>query len=139
MLDKSTPAPLLWISDSQRPIAGVFYFNTMNWFKHDYTASEDDKILELRSKYGWEGYGLFYAILEYMCKTEKGIDRKRIGALRMMLGTDQGYLEGYLEYTLEVGLFYLEGDIIYNQRIRQHIDLINQRRQEGSIAGKKSA
>ena len=111
----------------------------MNWFKHDYTASEDDKILELRSKYGWEGYGLFYAILEYMCKTEKGIDRKRIGALRMMLNTDQGYLEGYLEYTLEVGLFYLDGDIIYNQRIRQHIDLINQRRQEGSIAGKKSA
>ena len=110
----------------------------MNWFKHDYSAAEDDKILELRAEYGWEGYGIFFAILEYMCKTEKGIDRKRIGALRMVVGTVEGYLEGYLEHTLKVGLFYEENGIIWNQRIRDHIDQIQHRRVEGSKAGKKS-
>jgi uncharacterized protein YdaU (DUF1376 family) len=110
----------------------------MNWFKHDYSAAEDDKILELRAEYGWEGYGIFFAILEYMCKTEKGIDRKRIGALRMVVGTVEGYLEGYLQHTLKVGLFYEENGIIWNQRIRDHIDQIQHRRVEGSKAGKKS-
>lgn len=111
----------------------------MNWFKHDYSAAEDDKILELRAIYGWQGYGVFFAILEYMCKTEKGIDRKRIGSLRMVLGTVEGYLEGYLEDTLNIGLFYEEDGIIWNQRIRDHIESIQHRREEGSKAGKKSA
>jgi uncharacterized protein YdaU (DUF1376 family) len=110
----------------------------MNWFKHDYSAAEDDKILELRSEYGWEGYGIFFAILEYMCKTEKGIDCKRIGALRMVVGTVEGYLEGYLEHTLKLGLFYEENGVIWNQRIRDHIEQIQHRRVEGSKAGKKS-
>lgn len=111
----------------------------MNWFKHDYSAAEDDKILELRALHGWQGYGVFFAILEYMCKTEKGIDRKRIGSLRMVLGTVDGYLEGYLKDTLNIGLFYEEDGIIWNQRIRDHIESIQHRREEGSKAGKKSA
>jgi hypothetical protein len=73
-----------------------------------------------------------------MCKTEKGIDRKRIGALRMVVGTVEGYLEGYLEHTLNLGLFYDENGVIWNQRIRDHIESIQHRRQEGSKAGKKS-
>jgi uncharacterized protein YdaU (DUF1376 family) len=130
--------PILASASYPHVKVGFFILTNMNWFKHDYSAAEDDKILELRAEYGWEGYGIFFAILEYMCKTEKGIDRKRIGALRMVVGTVEGYLEGYLEHTLKVGLFYEENGIIWNQRIRDHIDQIQHRRVEGSKAGKKS-
>ncbi len=34
------------------------------YFSHDCDARYDSKILRLRRKYGWEGYGLFWAIIE---------------------------------------------------------------------------
>ena len=44
----------------------AFYFN------HDYTARNDDKILELRANFGAEGYGIFWMIVETMAENEHG-------------------------------------------------------------------
>jgi hypothetical protein len=34
------------------------------YFQHDFGARNDDKIIALRIKHSWEGYGLFWAIIE---------------------------------------------------------------------------
>lgn len=34
------------------------------YFSHDYNARNDPKIVKLRMKFGWEGYGLFWGIVE---------------------------------------------------------------------------
>jgi hypothetical protein len=36
------------------------------WFSHDSNSRSDDKILPLRMKLGWEGYGIFWAIIEML-------------------------------------------------------------------------
>lgn len=36
------------------------------YFSHDSNARNDDKILALRMKHGWEGYGLYWALIERM-------------------------------------------------------------------------
>ena len=40
------------------------------WFKHDSNAARDPKILEMKSIYGFEGYGLFWHIVEYLREQE---------------------------------------------------------------------
>lgn len=35
-----------------------------NYFSHDSAARDDEKILALRMKHGWEGYGLYWALVE---------------------------------------------------------------------------
>jgi len=42
------------------------------YFQHDYNARNDEKVLELRSNYGVEGYGLFWMLLESMAETDDG-------------------------------------------------------------------
>ena len=36
------------------------------WFQHDSNAQHDERVLELRAEYGWEGYGLFWGLVEKM-------------------------------------------------------------------------
>ena len=38
----------------------------MKWMKHDSNANADAKLRKLRSKYGMEGYGLYWLCLEYV-------------------------------------------------------------------------
>lgn len=38
------------------------------YFRHDFTAADDDKILALRMDMGYQGYGLFWAIVEYLAQ-----------------------------------------------------------------------
>lgn len=38
------------------------------YFSHDINAHSDEKILAMRVDYGWEGYGLFWAIIESMAE-----------------------------------------------------------------------
>ena len=35
-----------------------------NYFPHDSDARSDDKIIALRIKHKWEGYGLYWALIE---------------------------------------------------------------------------
>lgn len=41
----------------------------MKWFKHDSNASIDAKLKRLRLKYGMEGYGLYWYLLECIART----------------------------------------------------------------------
>ena len=36
------------------------------YFPHDSNAHEDMRVIELRMDFGWEAYGLFWALLEVM-------------------------------------------------------------------------
>ena len=60
------------------------------WFKHDYNARNDEKVLELRSVYGAEGYGVFWMLVESMAETEiGGLKASLIGGLSLGYGVPQ--------------------------------------------------
>lgn len=108
-----------------------------NWFKHDYSARNDEKILELRAEYGWKGYGLFFGLIESMCETETGcLDRDRIGGLCVAYNLPKDELLGFIDYCIEVELFFEDEDeLIRNKRVTSHLKRMNTFKE----AGKKGA
>lgn len=40
------------------------------YFSHDYNARNDEKMLNLRCTLGWEGYGIYWAIVEMLYETK---------------------------------------------------------------------
>lgn len=108
-----------------------------NWFKHDYSARNDEKILELRAEYGWKGYGLFFGLVESMCETETGcIDTERIGGLSVGYGLPKDELLTFIEFCLDIELFYEDEEgLIKNKRVIEHLEHMNTLKE----AGKKGA
>jgi len=108
-----------------------------SWFKHDYNSRDDEKILDLRAEWGWEGYGLFFAFIEKMCENEKGaIDRDRIGGLSIGFGMPKETLIGFINYCIKVGLFFEDEEgMVRNQRATEHVGKM----QSFKEAGKKGA
>jgi len=53
------------------------FFNYMKetfYFSHDYNARNDEKIVKLIQKEGWEGYGLYWAIIEKLYEADGFLD-----------------------------------------------------------------
>lgn len=110
-----------------------------NWFKHDYAARNDEKILELRAEYGWEGYGLFFGLIESMCETETGcIDVERIGGLSVGYGVAKEWLLAFIRFCVEIELFYEDEDgLIKSDRVISHLDHMNTLKEAGKKGAKK--
>lgn len=106
------------------------------WFKHDYNARNDEKILELRSVYGAESYGLYWMIIESMAETGYGgIKSNLIGGLSLSYGVAKDRLIDIIKYCIEIGLFYEEDGIYFSKRMLKH----KQEREDFSINGKIGA
>ena len=69
------------------------------YFSHDSNARHDDKILSLRLAHGWEGYGIFWAIIEMLRDAtdhKMQMDYKRIAfALQVDCNVVQSVIEGF--------------------------------------------
>ena len=55
-----------------------FYIHMKNtlYFQHDQDASTDEKILDLRCEFGWEGYGIYWALIEWMHRESGRLEYK---------------------------------------------------------------
>lgn len=91
------------------------------WFKHDYNARNDEKILELRSVYGAEGYGVFWMLVESMAETENGgLKASLIGGLSLGYGVAKERLKEIVKYCLEIELLYEKDGLYFNGRLLKH-------------------
>ena len=108
------------------------------WFKHIYNLSETEKVLELRVEHGWEGYGLFLALLERMAKLGEGtIDPVKSKLIATAIGgVDEDKLCRVIQTCIDVGLFIeTESGFYQNEIIRDHLDEMD----KYSKAGRKGA
>lgn len=91
------------------------------YFSHDYNARNDEKILELRSAYGAEGYGLFWMLVETMAENENGgVKATLIGGLSLGYGVAKARLLQIVGLCIEVGLFYEKEGYYFSNRLLQH-------------------
>jgi hypothetical protein len=91
------------------------------YFSHDYNAQNDEKILELRSEYGAEGYGVFWMIIETMAQNENGgVKATLMGGLSLGYGVAKGRLSDIINKCISIGLFYMEGDFLFSKRLLKH-------------------
>ena len=106
------------------------------YFSHDYNARNDEKILELRVKYGAEGYGLFWMLVETMAENENGgAKASLIGGLSLGYGVPKERLLEFIDYCIEIELFYKDEGFIFSRRMKKHKEF----RQELSKKGKEGA
>ncbi len=91
------------------------------YFSHDYNARNDDKILELRAKYGSEGYGIFWMIIESMAENEDGgLKASLLAGLSIGFGTTKEFLTDLMEFSISISLFYKEDNKYFSKRLLGH-------------------
>ena len=100
------------------------------YFPHDYDASTDRKIVKLRTKFGWKGYGVYWAIIEALAREDGYMDRGGIGVAIGDVTTDP-----IIDYCLEIDLLGKNEEELFSHRLLEHIKI----RQKFIKAGKRGA
>ncbi len=110
-----------------------------HFFSHDFNARNNYKLLELRADYGWEGYGLFWAICEIVAENDKPLPHDRVGAVSVALGVPKEFLAGFIKQCLELGLFVEKEAGVTSESLELRLDHKRDVIKKRSEAGKKSA
>lgn len=92
------------------------------YFNHDSSARLDIRIIKLRSKLGYAGYGLFWAVLELLFTEENKICTSQYDILAYGLQCDTAMLKQVIE---DFDLFVIEDGCFYSRRLNNHIEEIN--------------
>ena len=109
------------------------------YFEHDANARTDDKILELRARHGWMGYGLFWAVVEMLREAEGyRLSLGSTAGLAMALSITKDDFEKLLATCLELGLFETEDERwFYSQSLRRRMSAWDSKRDRLIAAGRK--
>ena len=108
------------------------------YFPHDANARTDAKILELRAEMGWEGYGLWWALVEQMREAgDYKLSNTLIGGLAMGLAIPKETLRAMLDLCISVGLLAIEGDCFYSPSLRRRLESLDAKRALRQQAGSK--
>ena len=102
------------------------------YFNHDSSAKTDLRIIKLRAKLGYEGYGVFWALLELLFTEENKLCVNDYGEIAFGLQCDSKILKQVIE---DFDLFVIEDGCFYSNRLNKQIEDINSK----SIKAKESA
>ena len=89
------------------------------YFPHDSNARNDIKIIKLRSKLGFEGYGIYFAVLELLFSEENKLCVDDYDVLAFGLQCNPKILKQEIE---NFGLFVIEKKCFYSKRLNVTID-----------------
>lgn len=96
------------------------------YFSHDSNAANDDKILALRMKHGWEGYGLFWALIERLRESKDFMSVKDYNVIAFSFRTSPEKIKSIIN---DFGLFAFteDGKSFYSERLVKSMELKNQK------------
>ena len=97
------------------------------YFNHDSNSRNDLRIIKLRAKLGYEGYGIFWALLELLFTEENKLCIQDYTEIAFGLQCDPDILKRVVE---DFDLFEIEnsgegGGCFYSKRLHEHIEKIN--------------
>lgn len=92
-----------------------------SYFSHDSNARNDEKILRLRMKLGWEGYGLYWALIEKLRDSDNYACVKDYNVIAFDLRTDAAKIKSIIE---DFGLFASteDGRCIYSESLLRRME-----------------
>jgi hypothetical protein len=109
-------------------------------FKHDFNAHNDEKIIDLRMGLGFEGYGIFWYLVEILANTNEyklETNYKRIGfSSNTKPELIQKVVEEYALFSVKDGFFWSES---LNERMTKLDEIKLKRANAGSKGGKVQA
>lgn len=100
------------------------------WFKHDGNAHRDQKILEMRSVYGSEGYGWWWMLLELMREASdyklRYSGKHSLNSLAKTLEADPARLKEYIDDCAnEFNLFEIDTDYFWSPSLLRRMEAYN--------------
>jgi hypothetical protein len=105
------------------------------WFKHDSNASRDIKILRLRAIYGWEGYGVYFGLIEILREQSDyklSIEDSELNMLAILMQMDFVRLKNILNDCIKIGLFKKSYNSFWSDSLLNRMDNWEKKKQNGS-------
>ena len=108
------------------------------YFSHDSNARNDERILMLRAEHGWEGYGIFWALIEMMFEnSETSLSHNKIKGIAVSYNIDITLLQSVINTCLTEELFTSDGDSFWSESLRKRKGKYHEFKTKKSEAGKK--
>jgi len=89
------------------------------FFSHDSNAREDEKIIDLRYSLGWEGYGLYWAIIEMLRDASDLHMQNDCKRLAFALAADEEKVRSVIN---DFNLFVISGDIFWSESLKKRLE-----------------
>lgn len=93
------------------------------YFSHDANARTDPKIIRMRKKYGMEGYGVYFALLEMMYgEADQALPMtdEQMDAIGYELHSEMD-VSAFVNDCIEIGLFETDGNTFWSASFRRRI------------------
>ncbi|RLJ34153.1 uncharacterized protein DUF4373 [Chryseobacterium sp. 7] len=108
------------------------------YFSHDSNARQDEKIIALRMKLGWEGYGLYWALIEKLRDATNYMCVKDYNLIAFDLRSDAAKIKSIIE---EFGLFAFTinetGECFYSMSLIKRMTQFDSAKAKLSVSGIK--
>lgn len=108
------------------------------YFSHDSNARNDEKILDLRAKYGWHGYGLYWAIVESMREAKSyRLTHDRLPSLAVHLNITYDELNAFVADCVDkFHLFKSNENFYWSESLKSRMKIKDIKKRKLSEAGK---
>lgn len=114
---------------------GSFYFS------HDCNARNDRKMIKVRMKFGWEGYGLYFAIIEVMLEqADFKLKLADVDGLAYEFNTSSDFLMKFITFAMSdaVRLFNSDGESFWSDSFLRRMQKMERVRSAKSKGGSKA-
>jgi hypothetical protein len=112
----------------------------MDYFRHDINSSEDDKICELLAIGGYELFGYYWRIVEYLYSRAGHIEKKKLKSIAWALHMEEPKM---IDVLTNYGLFVETETEYYSKRVdaelKSYDDTLQRMKRIGKAGGKASA
>lgn len=109
-----------------------------SYFSHDSNARNSEKMIRVRMKYGAEGYGIYFMILERLRDEANYMSIKDYNVIAFDLRVDASIIKAVVE---DFGLFVFteDGKYFYSEGFNKRMAIKDEKSKRRSEAGKKGA
>ena len=104
------------------------------YFSHDANAKDDPKILQLRMEMGWEGYGLFWALIEMLRNESDHRMRTHYKSIAFALHTQEDSIKKLIN---DFDLFAIEGEYFWSESLLKRMEMKESKSEKARQSAKK--
>lgn len=104
------------------------------YFSHDSNAKDDPKILQLRMEMGWEGYGLFWALVEMLRNESDYRMRTHYKSIAFALHTQEDSIQRIIN---DFDLFGIDDQFFWSESLLKRMEMKEERSEKARESAKK--
>jgi hypothetical protein len=108
------------------------------YFSHDANARQDEKILMLRAEHGWEGYGIYWALVEMMFEaSDSALHHNKIRGIAVSYNINITVLESVINTCITEELFVSDGEKFWSDSLIRRKNKYQEIKEKKAEAGRK--